>query len=105
MHIIGNEKLVKFQQKHSNVKSSLDHWTKLIEEGNFRSVVELRQKFPHADLVPGRPGQFDERNKRTKLTVFNIGGNKARLTAFLQYKKQRLIIIKIETHAKYDRRI
>ena len=47
MHIIGNEKLVKFQRKHSNVKSSLDHWTKLIEEGNFRSVVELRQKFPH----------------------------------------------------------
>ena len=104
MQIVGREKLNKFIRKHPNARSSLDHWAELIEESNFKSIVELRQKFPHADLVPGRPGEFAERNKRVKLTVFNIGGNKARLTAFLQYKEQRLIVIKIKTHAEYDKR-
>ena len=105
MQIVGREKLNKFIRKHPNARSSLDYWAALIEEGNFRSVVELRQKFPHADLAPAPPGKFSLQKKMTKSTVFNIGGNKARLTAFLQYKEQRLIIIKIETHAEYDRSI
>lgn len=104
MHITGREKLNNFAQKHSNARSALERWCRLIEEGNFGSIIELREKFPHADLVPGSRGQFMIRNNRTKLTIFNIGGNKVRLTAFVQYKEQRVIIIKVETHAEYSKR-
>ena len=104
MHITGREKLNNFAQKHPNARSALERWRRLIEEGNFGSIVGLREKFPHADLVPGPRGQFAKRDNRTKLTVFNIGGNKARLTAFVEYKEQRVVIIKVETHAEYNKR-
>ena len=48
--------------------SGLAHWHRPLKKNNFASFVELRRAFPHADQV-GR------------LTVFNIGGNKARLLA------------------------
>jgi len=38
----------------------------------------LRTRFPHADQVGG-------------LTVFNIGGNEARLVAAIHYNRQRII--------------
>ena len=43
-----------------------------MKRGRFRSFVHLRETIPSADLVG-------------KLTVFNIGGNKARLIAAVHY--------------------
>ncbi|MYA70888.1 type II toxin-antitoxin system HigB family toxin [Candidatus Poribacteria bacterium] len=63
----GPYKLLRdFAQKHPNTRSALEHWYRLIRGRNFRSITELREIFPHADRVEG-------------WTVFNIGGNKARL--------------------------
>lgn len=104
MHIIGVEKLNKFAQRHPNAKSALNRWYQLIREGTFRSIVELRGTFPHADPVPARSGRFSQAGERTTLTVFNIGGNKARLTAFVQYREQTVLIRRVETHAEYDKR-
>ena len=70
MHIIGIEKLNKFAQRHPNARSALKRWYKLINEGTFRSIVELREIFPHADPVPARSGQFSQAGERTTLTVF-----------------------------------
>ena len=61
-----------FAQNHPNTRSALDHWYRLIRGRNFRSIAELREVFPHADRVEG-------------WTVFNIGGNKARLIATIHY--------------------
>lgn len=104
MHIIGEEKLNKFAQRHPNARSALTRWYNLMNEGSFRSIVELRRIFPHADPVPVRPGQFSETGQRTTLTVFNIGGNKVRLTALVQYRDQIILIRRIETHAEYSKR-
>ena len=79
-------------------------WYNLIQEGAFRSIVELRGTFPQADPVPARSGLFSQAGERTILTVFNIGGNKARLTAFVQYREQTVLIRKVETHAEYNKR-
>ena len=103
MYIVGVEKLNKFAQRHPNAKSALNRWFRLITEGTFRSIVELRETFPHADPVPARLGQF-QASEKTTLTVFNIGGNKARLTAFVQYGQQIVVIRRVETHAEYSKR-
>ena len=84
MDIIGAEKLDEFAQKHPNARSALNRWSRLISQGTFKSIVELRETFPHADPVPARSGKLSQIEGRTTLTVFNIGGNKARLTAFIQ---------------------
>jgi mRNA interferase HigB len=36
------------------------------------------------------------------LTVFNIGGNKARLIAALHYNRRKVYIRAVLTHAEYD---
>lgn len=56
---------------------------------NFTSFAELRMVFPSADQVG-------------KLTVFNIGGNKARLIAAMHYNRQRVYICALLTHQEYD---
>ena len=79
-----------FAQKHPNTRSALDHWYRLIRGRNFRSIAELREVFPHADRVEG-------------WTVFNIGGNKARLIATIHYNEQIVLIRHVLTHAEYDK--
>ena len=107
MKIIYERKLADFAQRHPNVRSGLEHWYRLMAQGSFRSLAELRQMFPHADLRKERSTHTRERIPHTKreiqYTIFNIGGNKARLTAIVQYEFQRVIIEKVETHAEYDK--
>ena len=104
MDIIGAEKLDEFAQRHPNARSALNRWLRLINEWTFRSIVELRETFPHADPVPTRSGKLSRTEGRTTLTVFNIGGNKVRLTAFVHYREQTVSIRKVETHAEYSKR-
>ena len=37
------------------------------------------------------------------VTVFNVGGNKYRLIAAIHYNRQRLYVLRILTHAEYDK--
>ena len=53
------------------------------------SLVDVRKTYPSADYVDG-------------LTVFNISGNKYRLIVTIRYKKGRIFIRHVLTHAEYD---
>ena len=55
-----------------------------------RQLAEVRRVIPSADRV----GRY---------TVFNIGGNKARLIAAIHYNRGKVYIRHILTHAEYDR--
>lgn len=72
MHIVTRKRLNEYTEKHPTATSGLEHWYRLLKKNNFANFVELRGAFPHADQVGG-------------LTVFNIGGNKARLVAAIHY--------------------
>lgn len=72
MHIITRKRLNEFAAKHPNAKPGLLHWYRTMKSADVRSFVELRALFPGADQVG-------------KLTVFNIGGNTARLIAAIHY--------------------
>ena len=89
MHIITRKRLNDFAAAHLEIKSGLHHWYKLIKAGTFQSFAELRTVFPSADQVG-------------KLTVFNIGGNKARLIAAIHYNRQKVYIRAVLTHTEYD---
>ncbi len=52
--------------------------------------MDVRMDFAHADLVGRR-------------TVFNIHGNSYRLIARVNYRTQRVFILRILTHAEYTR--
>ncbi|HEY9705474.1 MAG TPA: type II toxin-antitoxin system HigB family toxin [Allocoleopsis sp.] len=89
MHIITRKRLNEFVAEHPTSKTSLLQWYQMIKNNNFDSFVELRTFFPSAYQVG-------------KLTVFNIGGNKARLIAAIHYNRQKVYIRAILTHAEYD---
>lgn len=106
MRIVGKKILDDFAKKHPNTRGALERWYTLMKQGTFRSYVELRETFPHADPVQ-RPKKRMKLPRREKtVTVFNIGGNKARLTAIIDYdfNVQCVTITQVETHAAYDKR-
>jgi mRNA interferase HigB len=90
MHIITRKKLNDYAETHPDAKSSLQHWYRLIKSQDFASFADLRTVFPSADQI-GR------------LTVFNIGGNKARLIAAIHYNRRKIYIRAVLTHDEYDR--
>ena len=107
MQIIYEQKIAEFAQRHSTSRSALFRWLELMEQRNFSSINELREIFPHADLVKKEihapPKQrVPYSNRETTFTVFNIGGNKARLIAIMRYDSQQAIIHLVLTHAEYD---
>ncbi len=90
MHIITRKRLLDFSLKHPSCKSAIDSWYKIIKFTYFSNFVELRATFPSADQV----GKF---------TVFNIGGNKARLIAAIHYNTGKVYIRHVLTHKEYDK--
>ena len=107
MEIIAQQKLTEFAQRHSTSRPGLLRWLGLMQQRDFSSINELRETFPHADLVkkeiPAKPGQQVPYDKREMIfTIFNIGGNKARLIAIIRYESQQVFIHEVLTHAEYD---
>lgn len=90
MHIITRSRLVEFWEKHSDAETSLRTWYKLASNTQWQNFIELREVFPSADQVEN-------------LTVFNIGGNKYRLIALVDYSYQKVFIRHVLTHAEYDK--
>ena len=89
MRIITRKRLNEFAARHPETRSALQHWYREMKRRNLASFAELRTVFPAADSVG-------------KLTVFNIGGNKARLVAAIHYNRHRVYIRAILTHAEYE---
>ena len=107
MQIIAEQKLTEFAQRHPTSRPGLFRWLGLMQQRNFSSVTELRETFRHADLVkketPVQPRQqVPYSNRETTFTVFNIGGNKARLITIMRYRSQQVVIHEVLTHAEYD---
>ena len=89
MHIITRKRLNEFAEKHPTATTGLAHWYRALKRNNPANFAELRKIFSHADQVGG-------------LTVFNIGGNKARLIAAIHYNRRKVYIRAVLTHAEYN---
>ena len=90
MRIITRKRLLEFAKKHPDCDTALESWYRIVKHTKFQSFAELKQAFPTADQV-------------RKLTVFNIGGNKARLIAAIHYNTSMVYVRHILTHKEYDR--
>ena len=66
------------------------HWTRVVESASWKSPGDLKRTFGSVSFVG-------------ELTVFNVGGNKYRVAAFVHYAKQIVYIKRIGTHQEYDK--
>ena len=90
MNTISYRKIREFVVLHSNAESSLSAWYKIAKKAKWQNIVEVRQDYPHADLVE-------------HYVVFNIAGNNYRLIAEIHFESQLVLIRHILTHAEYDK--
>ena len=82
--------LREFWERHPDAKGSLEDWYRIARRATWRSIVEVRVSYPHADAVG-------------TCTVFNIKGNDYRLIVWIAYSAQKIYIRNVLTHAEYDK--
>ncbi len=91
MRIAGRDKLTKFMRKHARAKSSLSSWLATAEEASWNKPQDIKSHFRSADFLS------DNR------VIFNISGNNYRLVVLVRYVEGQLLILRIGTHAEYDK--
>ena len=90
VRVITPRRLREFSKKDSDAVPSLARWYVIVRHAQWRTLAEVKRIFPQTDLVGRR-------------TVFNIAGNKYRLIARINYRRQIVYILAILTHAEYDK--
>jgi mRNA interferase HigB len=87
--IVGAEKLTQFGKKHATARSPLGNWKQVVEAVEWTNPADMKMTFRTADVVGPQ-------------TVFNIGGNKYRLIALVNYRLRIVLVQHVLTHAEYD---
>jgi mRNA interferase HigB len=90
MKIISNSALRAFAADHPQADVPLQGWRRVIEKNRFVNWAELKAAFNTVDKVG-------------ELAVFDIGGNKYRLIAYIRFEKQIVYIKAVLTHRDYDK--
>lgn len=89
VRVISHRAIRELTVKHKAAIQPLDDWYRIAKRANWNNFAEVRSVYPHADLVGS-------------CTVFNVGGNKYRLIAKLDFTRSVLYIRFILTHSGYD---
>ena len=96
MRIIAWRALRLFGDKWPDAAAPLRTWYQLAVRARWRTFADVKATFGQTDQVNVRSGQT--------VCVFNIGGNKFRVVAFVSYAKGKVYVLRIMTHKEYDRR-
>lgn len=84
-----------FGNKWPVAAGALRDWFAITHAARWRSFADVRATFGQTDLVKVGSGQ--------SVCVFDIGGNKFRLVAFVSYAKAKVYVLRVMTHQEYDR--
>ena len=90
LRIVTEKRIREFIQREPGSSDVLWRWADAIESSNWRNPADLKATFAAASFVGD-------------LTVFNVGGNKYRIAAFVHFRKQIVYVKRIGTHKEYDK--
>jgi mRNA interferase HigB len=88
MHVVSHKAIRIFCEEHPDNRSAMDRWYRVAKRATWASFAEVRQSFNTADFV-------------APYVVFDIGGNKYRLIAEINFNRNVLFIRGIMTHKEY----
>jgi mRNA interferase HigB len=91
-HLISRKKFRTFVEKHPEAgkdRAAFLRWCKLVEQALWTTFGDVRSTFGSADQVGDR-------------VVFNLGGNKYRVVARINYKRATVYLRHVLTHDEYD---
>jgi mRNA interferase HigB len=89
MRIISKRRLREFWEQHAEAEQPLLHWYRTARKAQWKTLVDVRSDFRHADPVGA-------------CMVFNIGGNKYRIIAAIKYHRRTVYVLRVLTHKQYD---
>jgi HTH-type transcriptional regulator/antitoxin HigA len=90
VRIVTEKPIREFIEREPRSADAMWHWVDSIGSASWRNPGEMKWMFASASFVGG-------------LTVFNVGGNRYRIAAFIQYRRQIVYIKRIGTHEEYDK--
>ena len=91
MIIYGLKIIEKFKNNHSDIKSNLQSWIKVVKGNDWLTPNDIKGIFPSASFL------------KDNVVVFNIKGNKYRIVTKINFITYSIIIKKIGTHAEYSK--
>ena len=91
MRILGLLFLDDFKKSHADARGPLDAWRREVEEAEWQSPQDIKQRYRSADFLG------DNR------VIFNIKGNKYRVVVDVKFQFFVVYIKFIGSHAEYDK--
>ena len=90
MRVVTEKRIRDFIEREPRSADAMWQWVDAIEAANWRNPGDLKRTFASASFIGD-------------LTVFNVGGNKYRIAAFVHYRKRIVFIKRIGAHKEYDK--
>ena len=75
--------------------ATFEAWFKLAKRARWSDFQDLKNTFGQSDVARGSNGRT--------ATIFDIGGNKYRIVARVDYQRQTVKIVAVMDHAEYDK--
>lgn len=91
MKVVGRQLIEDFCSGHPDARGRLSAWHAEAERAVWKTPAHVRERYPSVSFLS------DNR------IVFNIGGNRFRLLVRVAYNLQTVVILKVGTHADYDK--
>ena len=89
VRIISRKRLREFAERHPDAKRPLDDWYNVVRRVEWESPHDVKATFGNASIVGD-------------VVVFNIAGNKYRLSTNIRYRYRVVYIRSVMTHEEYD---
>jgi mRNA interferase HigB len=90
LHVVSHKAIRNFCEEHPHARNAMDYWYRVAKRAIWNSFADVKQSFNSADFV-------------APYVVFDIGGNKYRLVAEVNFVKRVLLIRGIMTHKEYSK--
>lgn len=94
MRVLGEATMARFASKHAAARKPLQRFLTVARSADWPHFPAVKQTFPSTDL-----------GKQSGRLIFDIGGNKYRLVASVDFTEQILVIERVLTHEDYDREV
>lgn len=98
MNVISRKKLRDFYEARPDRKlhaKAFESWFQLARQARWQSFQDTKATFGQTDVATGDTGRT--------ATIFDIGGNKYRIVAHVDYRRQTVKIEAVMDHKEYDK--
>src|ERR1035438_2925576 len=92
VRVFGEAAIAAFAKKHYAFREPLQRFVTIARTALWPHFPAVKETFSTADYAPA-----------TGTLIFNIGGNKYRLIARVDFEEQLLVMQTVLTHRDYDR--